>query len=48
MEKLQFNMKFYMHGRPLKKQGSANTSKISKKVEQELEALTKEVDLTTT
>lgn len=44
MEKLQFNMKFYMHGRPLKKQDSANTSKISKKVEPELDALRKEID----
>ena len=48
MEKLRLIMKFYMHGRPLKNQDSANTSKISIKVEQELEALAKEVDLTTT
>ena len=44
MEKLQFNMKFYMHGRLMKNQDSTNTSKISKKVEQDLEALKKKID----
>ena len=48
MEKLQCNIKFYMHERPLKNQDATNTSKIFKKVEQELEAPTKEVDFTTT
>ena len=48
MEKLRCNIKFYMHERPLKNQDTTNTSKISIKVEQELEALAKEVDVTTT
>jgi hypothetical protein len=48
MEKLRLIMKFCIYGRPLKNQDSTNTSKITKKVEQELEAVMKEIDLTTT